>query len=132
MLHGASGDAMATHHGAGPAGAESRDLLSRPTSSRAARPTITSAPRTVGYGETFSVATPNAAQITEVRWIRLGSVTHAFDMGQRANTLSFTRTATGLEVEVPDSPNVAPPGHYMLFILNRNGVPSTGRIVRVQ
>ena len=30
-------------------------------------------------GQTFSVATPNAAQITEVRWIHIGSVTHAFD-----------------------------------------------------
>jgi galactose oxidase len=76
--------------------------------------------------------TPNAAQITDARWIRLGSVTHAFDMGQRANTLTFTRTATGVAVDVPDNANQAPPGYYMLFILNRNGVPSTGSIVKVQ
>jgi hypothetical protein len=59
-------------------------------------------------------------------------VTHAFDQGQRANTLTFTKTATGLEVNAPDSPNKAPPGYYQLFILNRNGVPSPGTMVRVQ
>ena len=78
------------------------------------------------------MTTPNAAQITEARWIRLGSVTHAFDMGQRANTLTFTRTTGGVSVNVPANPNQAPPGYYMLFILNRNDVPSTGSIVRVQ
>jgi galactose oxidase len=59
-------------------------------------------------------------------------VTHAFDMGQRANTLEFTPTETGVAITAPASPNLAPPGHYLLFILNRNGVPSDGRIVRVQ
>ena len=58
------------------------------------------------------MATPNAAQITDVRWIHLGSVTHAFDMGQRANTLTFTRTATGVDVTAPANQNLAPPGHY--------------------
>ena len=76
--------------------------------------------------------TPNAAQVTEVRWIHIGSVTHAFDFGQRANTLSFTRTATGVNVTAPASANDATPGHYMLFILNRNEVPSKGKIIRLQ
>ena len=105
---------------------------SRPTSSRArVRPSPRRRAR-VGYGETFSVATPNAAQITEVRWIRLGSVTHAFDAGQRANTLSFEINGGNVRVNVPMLPRQAPPGHYQLFILNRNGVPSAGKIIRVQ
>jgi len=66
-----------------------------------------------------------------VRWIRLGAVTHAFDASQRANTLKFTRTATSVRVTTPASGKLAPPGYYLLFILNRNGVPSVGRIVRV-
>jgi hypothetical protein len=53
-------------------------------------------------------------------------------MGQRANTLSFTRTATGVEVTAPANPNLAPPGYYQLFILNRNGVPSPGKMVRIR
>jgi hypothetical protein len=81
---------------------------------------------------TFSVSTPNAAQITDARWIRLGAVTHAFDDGGIATTLTFTRTATGVDITPPASPNIAPPGYYMVFILNRNGVPSAGKIVKVQ
>jgi hypothetical protein len=133
VLHGASGDAMA---GLIPVPKEkNHEIFSPPylfKSLTGSRPTITSAPSGVGYGEAFSVVTPYGAQITDARWIRLGSVTHAFDMSQRANTLSFTRTATGIEVTAPANPNLAPPGHYMLFILNRNGVPSEGKIIKVQ
>ena len=130
VLHGASGNALA---GASVVPDEpNHEIFSPPYLFKGARPTITSAPGSVSYGETFTVATPNAAQITDVRWTRLGSVTHAFDMGQRANTLTFTRTATGVEVTAPANANLAPPGHYLLFVLNRNGVPSAGKIVRVQ
>lgn len=130
VLHGASGDAMA---GAVPVPPQrNHEIFEPPYMFKGARPTISSAPSSVNYGAVFSVATPNAAQITDVRWIRLGSVTHAFDASQRANTLSFTPTSTGVEITAPADANLAPPGHYLLFILNRNGVPSEGKIVRVQ
>jgi hypothetical protein len=135
VLHGASGDALAIQPGGGvvPVPSErNHEIFSPPYLFKGARPAIGTAPATVTYNQTFSVATPNAAQITDVRWTRLGSVTHAFDMGQRANTLPFQRTATGVDVTAPGSPNLAPPGFYMLFILNRNGVPSNGAIVRIQ
>ena len=136
VLHGASGDAMAVQPGGGivPVPYErNHEIFSPPYLFRGARPSITSVtPTTVSYGQVFSVATPNVGQITDVRWIRLGSVTHAFDMGQRANTLSFAPTETGVEVTAPANANLAPPGHYLLFILNRNGVPSQGQVVRIQ
>ncbi|MEP7227336.1 MAG: galactose oxidase-like domain-containing protein, partial [Gemmatimonadales bacterium] len=134
VLHGASGDASVPGSG----GAQlyppekNHQIFSPPYLFKGARPSISSAPGTVGYRETFSVATPNAAQIEDARWIRLGSVTHAFDMSQRANTLSFTRTATGVDITAPDNSKLAPPGYYMLFILNRNGVPSEGKIIKVE
>ena len=49
-----------------------------------------------------------------------------------AVSLEFTRGDGSLSVTAPPNPNVAPPGHYMIFVLNRNGVPSVGRIVRIQ
>jgi hypothetical protein len=131
VLHGASGNAEA----AGPTitvpDEPNHEIFSPPYLFKGARPTIVSAPATVSYSQTFSITTPNAAQVTSVRWIRIGSVTHAFDMSARANTLSFTPTATGVSITAPSGPNLAPPGHYLLFILNRNGVPSAGKIVRV-
>jgi hypothetical protein len=77
------------------------------------------------------VTTPNAAQITDVRLIRLGSVTHAFDQNGRAMTLSFTVGAGSLSVTAPANANDAPPGDYLVFVLNRNGVPSSGKMVRL-
>jgi len=135
VLHGASGDALAVQPGGAIVEVPPRrdhEIFSPPYLFKGARPTISSAPATVAYAQQFAVATPNAAQVTEVRWIRLGTVTHAFDMGQRANKLAFVRTATGVQVTAPAGPSLAPPGHYQLFILNRNGVPSEGEVVRVQ
>lgn len=130
VLHGASGNALA---GPVPVPDENNhEIFSPPYLFKGKRPTITAVPASVGYGQAFAVTTPNAAQITDVRWIHLGSVTHAFDFGQRANTLAFTPTATGVSVTAPGNTNLAPPGHYLLFVLNRNGVPSSGKIVQVQ
>ena len=135
VLHGSSGDAMARRPDGtiGPVPPErNHEIFSPPYLFKGARPTITSAPAEVGYNQTFAVETPNHAQVEAVRWIRLGTVTHAFDMGQRANTLSFRKTETGVEVTAPADPNLAPPGFYQLFILNRNGVPSPGRMIRIR
>jgi galactose oxidase len=130
VLHGASGNAMS---GANIVPDENNhEIFSPPYLFKGARPTITSAPASVSHNQSFSVATPNAAQITEVRWIRIGSVTHAFDAGQRANTLTFTPTSTGVSVTAPANANQAPPGHYLLFVLNRNGVPSAAKIIQLQ
>jgi hypothetical protein len=97
----------------------------------AARPAITDAPVSVAYGQAFTVATPNAASIAKVTFIRLSSVTHSFNQNQRMNRLSFSATASGLTVVAPPSGNHAPPGHYMLFIVDSNGVPSEGKIIRI-
>lgn len=98
----------------------------------ATRPAITSAPTSVGYGQSFSVQTAQASSIAKVTWIRLGAVTHAFNENQRMNVLSFSLSGTGaLTVVAPASANVAPPGHYLLFILDSRGVPSVARIVRI-
>jgi Domain of unknown function (DUF1929)/Calx-beta domain/Galactose oxidase, central domain len=93
------------------------------------RPTISAIPGSVGHDQTFFVGTADAASIAQVTLLSLPSVTHAFDHNQRFNRLSFTPAAGGLNVVAP-SANLAPPGPYMLFILNSNGVPSVASIVR--
>jgi hypothetical protein len=95
------------------------------------RPTITDTPGTVSYGSTFQVQTTDAGQIQSVVLVRPGSQTHAFDMDQRLVDLSFTAASGTLSVTAPPQGNVAPPGYYMLFILNSAGVPSVARFVRL-
>jgi hypothetical protein len=100
--------------------------------SPADRPTITDAPVSVSYGQTFTVATPQAQGIARATWIRLSSVTHSFNMGQRMNRLTVTPNDAGsVSVTAPASPNHAPPGHYMLFLIDGNGVPSVAKIIRI-
>jgi len=96
-----------------------------------ARPTISSAPSSVAYGSSFTVSTASASGIAKVSFIAIGSVTHAFDMNQRFMWLSFTKASGALTVQAPGSRNIAPPGYYMLFILNSSSVPSKARIVRL-
>ena len=97
---------------------------------RGPRPTIDSMPTTIDYGSSFFVATPNAAEITSVALIRNGSVTHSVDMDQRFVPLTFSVGEGGLQVDAPADANLVPPGHYMLFIVNSDGVPSVAPIVR--
>ena len=97
----------------------------------ATRPSIQSAPDTVTLGSSFAVQSPDAATIGRVNLVRLGSVTHAWNMNQRFVELSFTRSGTTLNVSAPSNGNTAPPGHYMLFVLDANGVPGVAKIVRL-
>jgi hypothetical protein len=137
VLHGASGDASVpgTEPNAGQAYPAQRnhEIFRPPYLYKGVRPTISSLSKsTVTYGETFTVTTPYAAQITKVRWVRLGSVTHSFDANQRANTLSFSLGSGSVRVTAPSTALRAPPGHYVLFLLNRNGVPSPGKVIQVR
>ena len=94
------------------------------------RPEIASAPEEIAYGETFSleISGPDIGKIT---WIRLPSVTHAFDQNQLINVLKFSVDDGSVTVVAPERPEICPPGHYMLFVLSKAGVPSLARIVRV-
>ncbi|PYV97987.1 MAG: hypothetical protein DMG89_12580 [Acidobacteria bacterium] len=97
----------------------------------AARPMISTAPAIINYGTGFSVGTPNASDISSVVLVRPGASTHAFDMDQRLVGLSFTAAGDVLNVNSPPNSNIAPPGYYMLFVLNSVGTPSIASFVQV-
>jgi hypothetical protein len=96
----------------------------------ATRPVISSV-STIAYGTTFTVGTASAAQITKVMLVRLSAVTHAFDMNQRGVQLNFSVGSGSLTVTAPLNTKLAPPGHYMLFIVNSSGVPSVAKVVKL-
>lgn len=97
---------------------------------RGPRPEILSAPEEVTYGETFRLAV-SGPDVGKVTWIRLPSMTHALDHSQRINVLEFRRDDRGVTIDAPAGPQICLPGHYMLFVLSKAGVPSVARIVRV-
>jgi hypothetical protein len=97
----------------------------------AVRPVITSAPAEVGYGSTFTIQTPDYANISSVVLVRDGSSTHSFDFEQRLIELSFTASNGALTATSPPTGFIAPPGYYMLFILNQSGVPSLAQFVQL-
>jgi hypothetical protein len=101
------------------------------TGAPALRPTIANVTDTIGYGASFAIETPDAADIGSVVLVRPGAPTHAFDMDQRLVGLSFTAGTGLLNVTAPPTGNIAPPGYYMLFLLNRAGVPSVARFVKI-
>jgi galactose oxidase len=126
VLHTGSGDASGAinHYDA--------ELFSPPYLFKGTRPTVTQSPTQVYYGQDFFVATPDPNGIARVTMLRPGSVTHAFDMNQRFNELTFTRVTGGLNVSPPTNANLAPPGQYLLFVLNASGVPSRARNFRLR
>jgi hypothetical protein len=128
-------DGRLLHAGSGDGGNLPRELTAElftpPYLFLGPRPAIASAPASVAYGAPFQIGAPDAGAVTRVTLVRLPSVTHAFDQNQRFVPLAFTRTAGGLTVTAPPSASIAPPGHYMLFLLDADGIPSVARIVQV-
>jgi hypothetical protein len=107
-------------------------LFSPPYLFKGPRPVIANAPSEIVYGTKFDVTLGSAMKIEEISWIRLGSVTHCRNMGQSLMWLKGSvQRVTNLTIPAPASANLAPPGHYMLFVLNQQRVPSVARIIRI-
>jgi hypothetical protein len=63
--------------------------------------------------------------------VRFGAVTHAFSNEQRFQDVSFTQSGKSLTVTMPASADTAPPGFYMLFAIDAQGVPSKAKVLRL-
>lgn len=105
--------------------------LFRADGTPAQRPVISSISGRILYGSRFTVYTPYPDDVRSVVLIRAGAVTHAFDMEQRLVGVTFTAGSSELTVTAPANGNIAPPGWYLLFVVDRFGVPSVGKLVRV-
>ena len=97
----------------------------------APRPQITSAPGVVNYAQPISIGSPEAASISKVAMVRLGAVTHSVNMEQRYVPLAFSASGGSVVAQTPANRNIAPPGVYMLFVIDSSGVPSVARMVQI-
>jgi hypothetical protein len=108
------------------------ELFSPPYLFAGPRPQISSAPHQGGYGKTITIGCPTSGQVARVALIRAGAVTHNFHMDQRYVGLDITgATAGDLTVRLPPDNKVAPPGAYMLFLVDGAGVPSAARMIKL-
>lgn len=108
------------------------EIFSPPYLSRGPRPTIDAVPTEWRYGQTVDITTPGAGGIRWVSLIRPGATTHSFNTSQRLVDLPITTQAGGtVQIQVTGEPNLAPPGWYMLFLTDHDGVPSVARWVHL-
>lgn len=98
----------------------------------AERPKIDQAPTVVKWGTAFDVHVQGTTAVSKVHLVQLGSATHAQVYEQRFIGLNFASKPGGiLSVSSPDSRNTAPPGYYYLFVFDSEGVPSIGKVIRL-
>jgi hypothetical protein len=101
------------------------EVFSPPYLFRGDRPRIKGAPASSTYDVDIEITTAEAGDIKWASLVRPGVTTHSFDTSQRLVDLEITsRGAETVTAKVPENPNLAPPGWYMLFIINQQGVPS--------
>ena len=92
----------------------------------ATRPRLDSAPASVAWGVTFSIASPDS--IARASLVRPASSTHGIGQDQRFVPLERAGGATpSPRFVAPRDGGTAPPGDYLLFVLNPAGTPSIGR-----
>jgi hypothetical protein len=118
-----NGDGVAGHVDTG-------EIYEPPYLFRGPRPTISSAPTDIKVGTTFGVSTPNT-NVASAALVAPAAVTHGVDMNQRIIQLGVTRRTGCVSITAPNA-NAAPPGPYMLFLLNDQGVPSVAKFVKLQ
>ncbi len=98
----------------------------------AARPTITSAPTVLEPGQVFNLQMA-AAGVSRVTLVRFGSVSHSWNSDQRLLDLPFTlgSAPTQVTARLPSRATDTPPGFYMVFAFDANGVPSVAKVLRM-
>ncbi|MET9643087.1 galactose oxidase early set domain-containing protein [Streptomyces syringium] len=105
-------------------------VFSPPYLFKGARPRITSvAPGTWAYGSTRRITVDKP--VVKASLIRPAAVTHSSDPNQRYVDLPMTVDGTTIDLSLTSNPNLAPPGWYMLSVVDAAGVPSVSSWVRV-
>lgn len=97
---------------------------------RSSRPHIVFAPAEISYGVPFTVRIAGgASEIGSIALLRSDHNTHSLTTGDRYVKLPFSRegrVAGEVQVIAPNLPAQAVPGVYMLFVVDKRGVPSVG------
>jgi hypothetical protein len=102
----------------------------------APRPVVVDAPQVISFRGHFDIRVRGSAdRIASVVLLRSDHNTHSLTAGDRHVQLAFHQKGDArqgeLRIVAPKVPAQAVPGIYMLFVLDRHGVPSRGHQVRL-
>jgi hypothetical protein len=111
--------------------------LFKPDGSRAARPVITESPQEISYRGHFDITVAgDPDQVGSVVMLRSDHNTHSLTTGDRYVKLAFHQKDAvhkgELRIRGPKLPAQAIPGVYMLFVVDKAGVPSVGSQLRLK
>jgi len=96
------------------------------------RPVVQNAPEVIHYNSAIQIQSPQANQVKWINLIRPGLTTHSFNGTQRLVDVPFTlQPPDTLNATIPAERNIAPPGWYMLFLTDQDGVPSVAHWVQL-
>ena len=81
-------------------------------------------------GDSFTITTDSS--IDSASLIRYGSTTHAVNTDQRRIPLQVTANSKHeYEFKIPSEQYIAIPGYWLLFVLNKQEVPSVAETIKV-
>lgn len=114
------------------AGAPVAQVFKPPYFFKGDRPDIKHAPGDISYKERFEIrVSKKSGKIKSVAMIQQHPVTHNHQWNRRVE-LWFKQKHDGeVEIQAPRFPGVAPPGNYLLFVVDENGIPSTGELIHL-
>ncbi len=96
------------------------------------RPRITVSPDNISYGSLFEIQVASHSPIVKAALVRPSSVTHSFNVEQRWVGVEITSRGSGvITLHAPSRPQMAPPGWYMLTVLDEERRPSRARWVHL-
>ncbi|MFD9052979.1 radical copper oxidase GlxA [Streptomyces zaomyceticus] len=98
------------------------------------RPVLGEGPRELDQNGRATFKTKDAGRIAAARLMRPSAVTHTTDVEQRSVELGLTKGRDGmtLTVDVPWDRTLVPPGWYMLFVTDADGIPSEAKWIQVE
>ncbi|MFF5564776.1 galactose oxidase-like domain-containing protein [Streptomyces sp. NPDC012623] len=95
------------------------------------RPSLGTGPGRLDAKGRATFRVPHPDRIAKARLMRPSAVTHTTDVEQRSVELKLSKSKNAVTVEAPNDRAVVPPGWYMLFATDKEGVPSEAKWVRV-
>ncbi len=108
------------------------EVYSPPYLFQGARPAIGAIQEEWKYGETIEISFTHGVPIHWANLIRNSVVTHSFNTDQRLVDLTILSQSVGnMKITVTSNPNLAPPGWYMLFLIDNDRIPSEAQWVHL-